>query len=247
MSTADLIRELEAGLLSAGDPARARGAKAYLKSDLEFLGVAARPLREVARAFLDLHPELDHDQLVVLVRGLWETPIFDLRAVAVALLERRVAELARADLRLVEELVRRSGTWALVDWLATKVAAPVVEREPARTKATLRRWSRDEDFWLRRASILALLPALRAGEGDFELFAELATTLLGEREFFIRKAIGWVLRDVARKRPERTRAFLEEHLADLSGLTLREACRHLPARIRDDLLRHHRRLSCRVR
>jgi 3-methyladenine DNA glycosylase AlkD len=127
--------------------------------------------------------------------------------------------------------------------LATKIAAPVVEREPARTRATLRRWSRDEDFWLRRASILALLPALRSGEGDFELFPELATPLLAEREIFIRKAIGWVLRDVARKRPERTRAFLAEHLADLSGLTLREACRHLPARLRDDLLRRHFRRS----
>ncbi|MCU0234926.1 MAG: DNA alkylation repair protein [Thermoanaerobaculales bacterium] len=241
MTTAHLIRELESRLRDVGDPVRARGAKAYLKSELEFLGVAARPLREVARAFLDVHPELDRDQLVMLVRGLWTTPFFDLRAVAVALLERRVAELPRADLRLVEELVRRSGTWALVDWLATKIAAPVVERDPARTRATLRRWSRDEDFWLRRASILALLPALRSGEGDFELFAELATPLLAEREFFIRKAIGWVLRDVARRRPERTRAFLAEHLADLSGLTLREACRHLPASIREDFLRRHRR------
>ena len=65
MTTEHLIRELENRLREVGEPVRARGAKAYLKSELEFLGVAARPLREVARAFLGGHPELDHDRLVV--------------------------------------------------------------------------------------------------------------------------------------------------------------------------------------
>ena len=149
------VEELHRQLRTVGDDERARGAKAYLKSDLEFIGVAAKPLRVVAREFLERHPGIDHSQLTELVRTLWEQPVFEMRAVAVALLERRIRSLDVADLDLVEQLLRRSHTWALVDWLCTKVAAPVVESDPESTTPILERWSTDDDFWLRRASMLA--------------------------------------------------------------------------------------------
>ena len=228
MEIADLVGELERDLRTAGDPARAAGAKAYLKSDLAFIGVAAKPLREVARSFLGCYPDLGRDRLAELVLSLWECPVFELRAVAVALLERSVKMLGSDDLELVENLLRRSHTWALVDWLCTKVAAPLVERNPVVLRPTLCRWSSDGDFWLRRASMLTQLPALRAGGGDFELFASFAAGMLDEREFFIRKAIGWVLRDVSKKRPELAYAFLDRHIGEVSGLTLREGAKYLP-------------------
>ncbi len=211
-----------------------------MKSDLEFIGVAAKPLRLVAREFLERHPGIDHSQLTELVRSLWEQPVFEIRAVAVALLERRIRSLDVADLDLVEELLRQSHTWALVDWLCTKVAAPLVEGDPGMTAAVLERWSRDDDFWLRRASLLAQLPALRAAAGDFELFASFAAGMVGEKEFFIRKAIGWVLRDVSKKRPQLAYEFLSEHIHEVSGLTLREGSKYLPEAQRDELRRRFR-------
>ena len=232
----DLVRELRA----VGKEKRAVGAKAYLKSDLEFIGVAAKPLRTVARAFLSNHPDLDHDNLLVLVMALWERPVFELKAVAVALLERRANDLVTDDLELVEGLLRRSHTWALVDWLCTKVAAPIVERDPNTVATVLEEWSRDEDFWVRRASMLAQLPALRAGGGDFALYASFASRMVGEKEFFIRKAIGWVLRDVSKKRPELAYAFLAEHIGEVSGLTLREGSKYLPEGQKEDLRNLHR-------
>jgi len=228
MTTVRFVEELEDDLRSVGDAERARGAKAYLKSDLEFIGVAAKPLRAVARAFLADHPGIDHAALLELVRTLWERPVFELKAVAVALLERRTDDLVTGDLEFVETLLRGSKTWALVDWLCTKVAAPLVARDPALTEPTLRRWSTDDDFWIRRASMLAQLPALRAGGGDFELFASLASSMVEEKEFFIRKAIGWVLRDVSKKRPWLAHDFLIEHIDEVSGLTFREGSKYLP-------------------
>jgi 3-methyladenine DNA glycosylase AlkD len=224
---ATLVEELENELRAVGDERRAVGAKAYLKSDLEFIGVAAKPLRAVARAFLESHPEIDREILVGLVYALWLRPVYDLKAVAVALLERRTGDLITGDLDLVADLLRRSHTWALVDWLCTKVAAPLVEREPLMAAAVLEGWSLDEDFWVRRASMLAQLPALRAGGGDFELFASFASRMVGEKEFFIRKAIGWVLRDISKKRPDLTYGFLFEHVNEVSGLTLREGSKYL--------------------
>jgi 3-methyladenine DNA glycosylase AlkD len=230
------LRAARAALAARGSPERAAGAKAYLKSELSFLGVDAGGLRATAREIVDRHPELDHDQLTALVRALWEEPVFELKALGVALLERRQDLLGADDLGLIEELLRRSGTWALVDWICTKVAAPVVLRAPAAAKV-LERWSRDDDFWLRRAALLAQLPELRAGRGDFALFARLAERMVEEREFFIRKAIGWVLRDVSRKRPELAFGFLAAHIDRVSGLTLREGSKHLPEAQRRELQR----------
>lgn len=235
MNTSLLADELEDELRAVGDPQRAVGAKAYLKSDLKFIGVAAKPLREVARAFLAAHPEIDREALLELVLALWDRSVFDLRAVAVALLERRVRDLVPHDLELAEDLLRRSHTWALVDWICTKVAAPLVERDPDSASEMLERWSRDGDFWIRRASMLSQLPALRAGGGDFKLFTSLASRMIAEREFFIRKAIGWVLRDVSKKRPQLVFGFLAEHIDEVSGLTLREGSKYLPSEDRQSL------------
>jgi 3-methyladenine DNA glycosylase AlkD len=232
-----LVGEVDSALRAAGDAVKAAGARAYLKIDLEFLGVAAKPLREVARSFLAGHSDLDRTRLLELVNRLWEQPVFDLRAAAVALLERRVGELQPGDLELVESLLRRSHTWALVDWLCTKVAAPLVARDPERARVVLSRWSTDDDFWVRRASMLAQLPALRAGGGDFGFFATFAAGMLEEKEFFIRKAIGWVLRDTSKRRPGLAYSFLHRHIEQVSGLTLREGAKYLPEEQREELMR----------
>jgi 3-methyladenine DNA glycosylase AlkD len=240
LSGNQLVEELDRELRAVGDEERAVGAKSYLKSDLEFIGVAAKPLRAVARAFLAGHSEIDRDALLRLVPALWQRPVFELKAVAIALLERRTKDLVVSDLEFVEDLLRRSQTWALVDWLCTKVAAPLVERDPGMAAAVLERWSRDPDFWVRRASMLAQLPALRGGGGDFGLFASFASRMVDEKEFFIRKAIGWVLRDVSKKRPDLAYDFLSEHIHEVSGLTFREGSKYLPEEQREALRRARR-------
>ena len=92
----------------------------------------------------------------------------------------------------------------------------------------MQRWAKNREMWLRRSALLALLTPLRRGEGDFALFGKLAVPMLGERDAFIRKAIGWVLREVGKKRPELTRGFLDAHGEAMSALTRREAGRLLP-------------------
>lgn len=226
VNLAALVDELRQKLQAVGSAERAAGAKAYLKSDLEFYGVPSKPLRTAVRGLLAEYPDLEKTDLLGLVRALWGDPIFEMRGAAVAVLERRQQELEASDLELVETLLRGSHTWALVDWICTKVVAPVVSREPA-AKDRLRRWSRDGDFWMRRAAMLSLLPDLRAGGGDFDLFASFAVPMLEEKEFFIRKAIGWVLRDASRKRPELVADFVREYGRRMSSLTYREATRTL--------------------
>src|SRR5262249_27107822 len=145
-----------------------------------------------------------------------------LRAIAVLLLQARSDLLEPRDVRLLEALIRASQTWALIDILAPYAMGALVERKPALASA-LRRWARDEDFWVRRAALLSLLLPLRRGQGDFTLFEELAVPLLPDKEFFVRKAIGWVLRETAKKQPALVERFLRQHGEAMSGLSKREA------------------------
>lgn len=161
-----------------------------------------------------------------LTERLYATRVHELRSIAIGILEVLRDRLEAADQRWLIALVRASDTWAHVDWLATKVIGRLAERYPA--AAPLERWSRDPCFWVRRAALLALHDPLLRGAGDFERFSRLAAPLLGDREFFIRKAIGWVLRSTARRQPELTGRFVRAHAAQMSALTFREGTRVLP-------------------
>ncbi|HKY50615.1 MAG TPA: DNA alkylation repair protein [Candidatus Limnocylindria bacterium] len=207
---------------------RAVGEKAYLKSDLKFIGTMMPEIRQAAIDFAREHPELTRRDLRPIVDELWSTEVFELRSCGIALLSRRVKLLEERDLPWLIGLVRRSKTWAHVDWLAGEVVARVV----GESRSALRRlpaWARDDYFWVRRTALLAQLPQLRREGGDFALFARLAAGMLDEKEFFIRKAIGWVLREVSKKRPRLVFEFLREHRARVSALTLREGAKYLPA------------------
>jgi 3-methyladenine DNA glycosylase AlkD len=146
---------------------------------------------------------------------------------AVELLELEAQLLQPVDMTLVERLLREAKTWALVDGLAASVAGGLVERFPE-LNATLDRWATDEDFWVRRSALLALLGPLRAGRGDWPRFARYADAMLEEREFFVRKAIGWVLRETAKARPQLVYDWLLPRASRASGVTVREAVKHIP-------------------
>jgi 3-methyladenine DNA glycosylase AlkD len=230
---------LEQRLRAVGSPDRAEHERAYLKSDLEFVGVGVPAIRAAATA-LWRSRDLDRPELLELVDLLWDRGIHECRMAAVELLDLGGPLLRAGDIALLERLVRESRTWALVDGLAASVIGPLAERCPE-LASTLDRWASDDDLWVRRAALLAHLPALRRGEGDFERFAGYADRMLEEREFFIRKAIGWVLRDTARRRPQLVTAWLAPRVHRASGVTVREAVKHLPAPDRDALLHAYRR------
>ncbi len=229
-----LAAQIDAGLRARARPERAAGEKAYLKSSLEHYGTSMPAIRSVVLEVVG-RGRLAHDDLVALVEELWAVPVHERRAAAAEALAANGAALRAGDILLLERFLRESRTWALVDGLSASVVGPLVEREPT-LGATLDRWAADEDFWIRRSALLALLLALRRGAGDFDRFARYADAMLEEKEFFIRKAIGWVLRDTARKRPDRVFAWLLPRAARASGVTLREAVKPLDDAQRDAIM-----------
>ena len=203
------------------------GEKAYLKSDLRFWGTGQDSIRAAVREYCDAHPNLTRAELRAVAETLYATDVHELRAAAIGVLERESKTLDDRDSPWLIGLVRKSKSWAYVDWIAPKVIGDVIARDP-RARKRLEVWAKDTNFWVRRAALLAEHDALRAGEGDFALWSRLAAPMLDEREFFIRKAIGWVLREVSKKRPELTYAFLARHRDRVSRLSLLEAAKYLP-------------------
>ena len=185
---------------------RAEGEKAYLRSDLEFTGTTVTDTRAVVKE-LDAELALDHDGLIALVEALWSKPVFERRLAATVFLQRHPGLVTVADLPLLERLVRESRTWALVDYLAVDVLGSMVIADPDGMTPVMDRWATDDDFWVRRSSLLCELRPIRAGAA-LDRFLARAEPMLEEREFFIRKAIGWVLREAGKRRPDEVAAWL---------------------------------------
>jgi 3-methyladenine DNA glycosylase AlkD len=238
MEPFELADEIEARLRRIGTTKRAVGEKAYLKSNLEFVGATVWQTRDVVKAFLAERDRLTHDEVVALADALWQKPIHERRGAAIEVLEAHADLLGPGDLPFLERLIRDSRTWALVDELAGVLVAGMLVEHPEIGPA-LERWARDDDFWVRRSALLAHLRRLRAG-GELGAFADHADAMLEEREFFIRKAIGWVLREAGKRRPAEVAAWLSPRTHRASGVTMREAVKYLPDDDRERLMTAYR-------
>ncbi|MEN0063659.1 MAG: DNA alkylation repair protein [Myxococcota bacterium] len=213
-------------LQALGTPERAEHEKSYLKSSLVHYGVPVPQLRKVARRLIKAH-DLDASALEALTNEAWEQELYELRSLTTFVLQYRRDELGAGTLAFLEAMLRKCFTWALIDTVAIHVVGDVIRRQPS-ARTTLDRWASDDDFWIRRSAVLALLGEWRSG-GTFNeaQFETIAVPMLSEKEFFIRKAIGWVLRDLSRKEPAFPAAFLLRHHDKVSGLTRREGAKYL--------------------
>ncbi len=223
-----LLAAVRSGLSAAGDPAKAAGMQAYMKSAMPFHGVQAPAARAIFRAAILAHPLPDRVAWEDTVRALWfEATRREERYGALALAGHRHYRAYQDPdaMSLYRELVVTGAWWDLVDDLASRKVGPVLRAYPAQVAPVVRAWACDRDRWLRRTAILSQLGA-KAGT-DVALLTACLQANLDERDFFLRKAVGWALRDYARTAPDWVRAFVARHEDRLSPLSRREATKHL--------------------
>lgn len=207
---------LLAAIEEQAEPERAEKDKAYLKSDLEHLGASVPVLRKLAKRWLKENPELRANPWP-LVDAAWEMEIWELRSFCSFLLEYVPAD--SLDEGKVKRLIRNSHSWALVDQLAIKVLGQIdIDAEA---------WVADPDVWVRRAGLLWPLLHFRTLRADWPRWEACATSQLADESFWIRKAIGWVLREVVKKQPHLVVEFCNRHGERMSKLSYREATRNL--------------------
>jgi 3-methyladenine DNA glycosylase AlkD len=224
--------EIERALAEVGTAERAAGSKRYLKSSMRHLGASVPEIRKEAKGAAR---EIEsRRELRGLAEDLWAEPVFERRACAAFLLDYRVDLLGPADLPAIKRFVGSSETWALVDPLSVDLLGHLLLAHPD-AAARLDPWARDRNFWVRRAALLSQIQPLKAG-AEFDRFAGWADAMLEEREFFIRKAIGWVLREAGKKRSEEVYEWLLPRAARASGVTIREAVKYLEPDQREAIL-----------
>lgn len=216
-----LIERLRRAVEAGRDPVRAVRMAAYMRDQFRFAGIAAPELAIIYReAAAGLPPPAAEADVIAVALACWELPEREYQYLGCAHLRRHAGLLGPTSVGSLERLVTTRSWWDTVDDLATNVAGTMVARHPE-LRPVMERWVVSENVWLARVAILHRERWKQ--RTDAGLLFQLCLLRAGDREFFIRKAIGWALRSYAKAEPDAVAAFLAEHGDRLSGLSRREA------------------------
>lgn len=234
----DINRQLASfrkALRENSDPARAEYEKRYLKSPHNFFGVTVPFINKMAKEFRKANGAAPADFVFEVARRLWASEYHQEKTLAVKILEEYPERLDMDAMPLLERMLSECAGWDHADGISAHLVGEVLGKD-RRAFAYLNKWSVSRVLWLRRASLISQIILFRRGGGDRELFFRLAEKMLDEKEFFIRKAIGWAVRDISKAHPDEAYAFLMKIKGRASGLTLREGSKRLPARMKASVL-----------
>lgn len=212
--------EIAGVLAPLADPARAVAMRAYMLDQFDFLGLPA-PVRRAAVRPLVARPWASPQALLEAAGQLWQRPERECRYTAIELLARHRRLLALEHVPDLRALLETDPWWDTVDGLAGVLGEVLFATQG---QSMMDAWIADASFWVRRAAMLHQL-GWRLDTDRDRLFGY-ATALAPENEFFIRKAIGWALRDYARWDGAAVREFVAAHEDVLSPLSRREALKH---------------------
>jgi 3-methyladenine DNA glycosylase AlkD len=228
MTPARLLERLREELSRAAHPARAPQMQAYMRSAMPYHGVPMPAARQVFRKVFSGVELAGPEEWRDLVLFVWREARFrEERHGALYLAGDRRARLFQTmqSLPMYEEIVVTGAWWDFVDDVATHRLPELLRRHPGEMRREMLAWSRSDELWKRRSAILCQLPA---GEStDPDLLYRCIEPSLSSCEFFLRKAIGWALRQYARTDPAEVARYVWEHAEILSPLSKREALKHV--------------------
>lgn len=202
------------------DPVAAGPMSAYMRGQFLFLGIKAPNAAALLREALAGVVRPGQSELAAAARSLWQLPEREYQYAGTALLARHAEACSASFLPVIEELILAKSWWDTVDTLAVNVVGPLVFRHPELGSA-MDVWIASEHTWLARSAILHQLKY--KGSTDSEKLFRYCLTRSADREFFIRKAIGWALREYSKTDAATVRNFVAGHDTELSGLSKREA------------------------
>jgi 3-methyladenine DNA glycosylase AlkD len=222
-----LVTDVRAALAGIADPKKAPAMQRYMKSSMPYLGVPTPPLRRTCRAVFAQHPLDAFDEWRDAILTLWRGASHrEHRYAAIELASHRrygALQTGRA-IPMYEEMIVDGAWWDYVDTVAHRLG-DVLRREPARTAARMRVWARSGNLWKRRTAIICQLGF--KSDTDLALLTDCIESSLGSPEFFLQKAIGWALRDLAWSDPKLVANWVRQHRDALSPLSRREALKNI--------------------
>jgi 3-methyladenine DNA glycosylase AlkD len=212
-------------LAAVADSAKAAPMAAYMKTDQPFYGVQKPGRTTIFNEMIDRFAPSDRDDYRSAVLALWGQPHREEQYLAIGYAKAFPRYITLSSVPLYRRLIVEGAWWDFVDDIATSLVGSVLRNQRDAMTPKIRAWIDDRDLWLRRTAIIDQLGHKEAT--DESLLFDACAARLGEQEFFIRKAIGWALRDYARTNPTAVRRFVLDHRGEMSGLSFREAAKHL--------------------
>lgn len=219
----EFIQTLELELKRNSNTKIAAGQKAYMRDQFEFYGIKSPLRRQIQKPFLTksyIPPKVELEEIV---KVLWNKPQREYQFIAQELVYKYVRQFDKNDIELLEYMVTRKSWWDTVDYIAVKLIGPYFIRFPEQLNPCIEKWLGSGNIWLQRCCLLYQLKS--KDKMDTERLEYIIKKLLGSKEFFINKAIGWVLREYSKTNPDWVRDFADSN--DLANLSRREALRLL--------------------
>jgi 3-methyladenine DNA glycosylase AlkD len=223
-----LLGRVRRSLAAVADATKAPQMQAYMKSEMPYHGVPSPVFKATTRELFADYAPADADAWREDVLGVWRHAKFrEERYAAISLTGHRAARKFQTldALAMYEEMIVTGAWWDYVDSLAESRVGGLLLAYPKEMRKTMLAWSKGPDLWKRRVSIICQLK--RREETDLDLLYACIEPSIASKEFFLRKAIGWALREVAWTNPEEVIRYVRQNENRLSGLSQREALKNV--------------------
>ncbi len=201
----------------------ARWSKNYLRNQFDFLGIRTPIRRKLTKQFIKESGLPQQEELKDVILMLWELPEREYQKAALDILEASKKKLTKDDMSWLSSLIVKKSWWDTIDVLSPHIMGYMFSIQPELIPSFADKWIEDDNIWLQRSAILYQLKY--KDETDEELLFRYILRRATSDEFFVQKAIGWILREYAKTRPENVKAFVRNH--HLKPLSKREALKYL--------------------
>ena len=217
----DFLKTLKLEFESNKNPKIAKEQKAYMRNQFEFLGIKTPIRREIQKPFLVKEYLPPKEELSKLIKILWEKPEREFHLFGQELVFKYIKKFEKKDINLLEYMVVHKSWWDTVDFIAAKLMGVFFKKFPEERVICVDKWLKSGNIWLQRSALLFQLKYKQ--DTDTELLTSTINSLLGSKEFFINKAIGWVLREYSKTNPEWVESYVYQ--TELHSLSRKEALR----------------------
>jgi 3-methyladenine DNA glycosylase AlkD len=225
MNPKAFVQKLEQLFEANRDEQNAVPMKRYMRDQFEYFGIKSPLRKELLRQFLNENGKPSIEDLQQIVQSLWDNPHREMQYVAMDIMQKLANKLDESFLPFLEKLILQKSWWDTVDWLAPNGIGRIFQKHPQQIKTITERWVQSDNFWLQRSSIIFQLKYRE--QTDQQLIFDYILYRAESREFFIRKASGWALRQYSKYNAKAVIEFIQNHEDILSNLTKKEGLKWL--------------------
>lgn len=202
------------------------GAQRYMKSEMPYYGVSSPKKKKIDARLKKEYKLESFEEWFSVVSELWDKAKFREERYAAMTILRQYSEYHTLKIiPMIEHMIVTGAWWDFIDEISPRVVGDLLKKYPKEMEKTLRSWNKSKHMWLRRASILAQLKFKE--ETNTKLLSEFIKRTMHEKEFFIRKSLGWALREYSKTNKKWVGDFISKNKASLSGLSIREGSKYV--------------------